>query len=131
MNSRQLLHELRPGDIGVLLVAIALLAGLWTGLGIETTSPDTRREVAITRASGPDFTLPAWTEQAISIDGPLGRTRIEIRNGQARIIESPCRQKLCILEGWLQHAGETAACVPNKVGVSLVSASSNLDAVNF
>jgi hypothetical protein len=131
MNSRQLLRELRPGDIAILLVAVALLAGLWTGLAVEATSPDARREVVITRNSGPDFTLPAWTEQVISIDGPLGRTRIEIRNGQARIIESPCRQKLCILEGWLQHAGETAACVPNEVGVSLVAANSRLDAVNF
>lgn len=118
---------LLPGDIAVLVTAVALLAGLWLGLGSGGDS----REVAVTRSSGPAFSVPTWTRRQLDIDGPLGTTRVEIADGAARIIESPCRQKLCIRAGWLREAGETAACVPNRVAISMLAGDARFDAVSF
>lgn len=118
---------LRPGDIVVLAAAIGLVAGLWLAPGAGGNGWN----VVVTRAGGPDFELPAWTTQEISIDGPLGTTNIEIHNGMARVVSSPCSRKICMLEGWLEQAGDTAACVPNRVAVSLQAADPRFDAVNF
>lgn len=56
-------------------------------------------------------------DQLISAVGPLGITDIEIKDGQVRIVQSPCLHKVCIKMGWIQHSGKIAACVPNKVVV--------------
>ena len=55
--------------------------------------------------------------QLISTVGPLGITEIEIKDGQARITQSPCLHKVCIKMGWIRYSGKIVACVPNKVVV--------------
>ncbi|MBN1647330.1 MAG: NusG domain II-containing protein [Spirochaetales bacterium] len=55
----------------------------------------------------------------ISINGPLGETIIIIEDGLVRVADSPCRDKLCVLDGPFGKAGEWTACLPNKVFVSI------------
>ena len=59
--------------------------------------------------------LDADVERTIAVQGPLGVTRIEIRGGSARVISSPCPDKICVRMGWLSRVGEYAACLPNRV----------------
>lgn len=59
-------------------------------------------------------------EQLISVKGKLGRTEIEIKNRQVRILRSPCLHKLCIKIGWIAHTGKMTACIPNKVVVRVL-----------
>ncbi|MDX1442530.1 MAG: NusG domain II-containing protein [Gammaproteobacteria bacterium] len=124
---RRWLTLAKPGDAVIFVIALALLVGLWLGLA----RGDRAWQVDIMRASGADFSVPAWTSQTLHIEGPLGETVIEIARGRARVVSSPCEQKICVLADWLEHAGETAACLPNRVAISLVSADSRFDAVNF
>jgi hypothetical protein len=70
-------------------------------------------------------------DRLLEIDGPLGASRIEIRNGRARFISSPCRGKVCIHSGWLEHTGELTACLPNRVSIQLLGQHPRFDAVNF
>ena len=56
------------------------------------------------------------------VAGPLGMTRIEIKNRAVRVVDSPCRDKLCVHMGWLRSGGQWAACLPNRVFVSINSA---------
>tara|TARA_B100000959_G_scaffold249389_1_gene276957 strand:- start:2737 stop:3105 length:369 start_codon:yes stop_codon:yes gene_type:complete len=68
--------------------------------------------------------------QLISAVGPLGISEIEIKDGQARIVQSPCLRKVCIKMGWIKHSGKIAACVPNKVVVRVAGENLNgMDAV--
>jgi hypothetical protein len=50
-----------------------------------------------------------------AINGPLGDTTIEVRDGRIRVIGSPCPHKLCIRMGWAGRAGDLIVCVPNRV----------------
>lgn len=69
-------------------------------------------------------------EQLISVEGKLGITDIEIKDGQARIVRSPCLHKVCIKMGWIRHSGKIAACIPNKVIIRVVGENDNgLDAI--
>ncbi|NIQ96240.1 MAG: NusG domain II-containing protein, partial [Desulfuromonadales bacterium] len=45
--------------------------------------------------------------------------RLEIENGTARIVDSPCPYKVCISMGEISRRGEIIACVPNRLLVQV------------
>jgi len=71
--------------------------------------------------------------QHIDIEGPLGHSQLQINNNKIRFVSSPCHNKLCVRSGWLEHNGEAAACLPNRVSVRLASNKQRItfDAINF
>ena len=120
--------QLRKGDVAILLLILAWVAGnfiyFWSGGGtparLVIESPTGRKEID-DLARG----------QIIAIQGRLGVSRIEIRDGRARFIESPCPGKLCIHAGWIAQAGDVAACLPNGVVIALQGANHRYDTVNY
>lgn len=71
-------------------------------------------------------------DRIIEAAGPLGVTVIEIQDGVARVVTSPCRDKLCILKGRLEKAGDWTACMPNRVFVQIGgSADGGVDEVSY
>jgi hypothetical protein len=70
------------------------------------------------------------TDRTVEVEGPLGKTVVEIRNGHARIVASPCPHKLCTRMGQVGRDGGFVACVPNRVVVCIAKQPANgLDAV--
>jgi hypothetical protein len=120
--------KLRIADAAVLLLVLVWVAAsyafFWgnggTPEGLIIESPAGRQEIR-------DLTR----KQIIGIAGRLGESRIEIREGQARFIESPCRGKLCIHAGWLTQAGDVAACLPNGIVIALQGADHRYDSINY
>ena len=117
----------RPGDVLVLLAGIGLVIGLAAGI----YSTGRIESVTIVSHAHAPLSLPAWQQARIDIEGPLGTTTVEIDHGRARIVASPCNQKICINRGWLATAGMTVACLPNRVSVTLVGKRADLDALAF
>ena len=64
--------------------------------------------------------LPLDQDQTIYVKGPLGLTEIEVKKGRARIVRSPCKNKVCIKSGYIRYADRLAACIPNRVVVRIV-----------
>jgi len=64
--------------------------------------------------------LDLTTDQTVKVKGPLGLTEIEVKKGQARIVRSPCKTKVCIKSGYIRYADRLAACIPNRVVVRIV-----------
>lgn len=60
-----------------------------------------------------DYSL--FENRIIIAKGENSDVKIEINNGKARIIESNCKEKLCIKKGWISNIGEYSACLPNRV----------------
>ena len=65
----------------------------------------------------PVYILPIDRNNAVSVEGPLGKTQIEIKDHNVRITESPCNNKLCIHQGWTQQG--TIICLPNRIIVTI------------
>lgn len=76
-------------------------------------------------------TLPLAEDRQLAVAGVLGDSHIEIKHAEARFVDSPCSNKLCVLHGWLQHAGETTACLPNQVSLRILGRDPRYDAINF
>lgn len=61
----------------------------------------------------------------------INNTVIEINNGEIYFAESDCRDKICVRSGKLSEKGESAACLPNRVAISIKSPDGNVDAVVY
>jgi len=63
------------------------------------------------------YVLPIDKDRTVSVEGPEGRTVVEIKNHRLRVTESPCHNKLCIKQGWIESGA--IVCLPNKVVVTI------------
>ena len=55
----------------------------------------------------------------IVIEGPVGESVIHIEDGHAAFVHSDCNDQLCVHMGDIEHSGEWAACLPNKVFIMI------------
>jgi hypothetical protein len=55
----------------------------------------------------------------VNVKGPLGTTVIRIADGFAQVIDSPCREKICVKSGKIHSPGEWIACLPNQVLITI------------
>ncbi|MDO3378397.1 NusG domain II-containing protein [Geoalkalibacter halelectricus] len=65
------------------------------------------------------FSAPLDEARRVSLPGPLGDTLLEIADGQARILASPCAHKVCVGMGGVFRRGALIACVPNRLIVHI------------
>jgi len=68
-------------------------------------------------------------ERLITIEGETGDSIIEVKQGKARFIHSSCRNQFCVFHGWLTIAGDTSACLPNRISISLKGNMADFDAI--
>lgn len=110
--------RLRPYDYLSFLIAVAVIVSFsvhaWRQSGPATT-------VEI-RGEGALLVYPLDEERVVHVPGPLGETIVEIGGGRARVVFSPCRDQICVLAGWIERGGQWAACLPNRVFVTIQSA---------
>ena len=63
---------------------------------------------------------------SLETDGSFGldenpSIRFEVRDGKIRFIEADCPDKICEKAGFLSRVGETAACLPRKTVLTVIS----------
>lgn len=58
-----------------------------------------------------------------SVATSLGMVHIEHGDGGVRIVEAPCRNRLCIRQGWVRHANDRLVCLPSSLVISIEGAS--------
>ncbi len=102
------------------LVVLLLLAASLTGLVWVATAPEGTR-VVVTSGEQVLFTAPVDQPHSLSLDGPLGPTRLVIDDQGVHITDSPCPRKTCISMGPARHSGDLLACVPNRILVRIDS----------
>lgn len=72
-------------------------------------------DVVMIEADGTSFEYSLRENKVYQVEGPLGITTVEVKDGQVRIIDSPCSGKTCINQGW----SSPIVCLPNKVIVTI------------
>ena len=69
----------------------------------------------IVNAAGVKYEYSASKNGIYTVDGELGPTTFEIKDGRVRITDSPCPNKTCVAQGW--HS--PLVCLPNKVMITV------------
>jgi len=69
----------------------------------------------------------------VDVEGREGISVIRIESGRARFLHAPCRNQICVHAGWQDHAGDAAACLPNRVSLRLLGGESAdaVDGISF
>jgi len=89
--------------------------GIGSGLGrLTADEPGLVTRFVVEVADVRMLQLDPNVDGLYAVQGPLGETRIEIRDGQAIIRDSPCPQPAWH-GGWLDRRGQVSVCLPNRV----------------
>ena len=118
---------LKPGDWLILscgsLLTVWLAVTLWHGGAADKviirSGGNVFREVSLSR------------NQVIEVPGPLGTSRIAVRNHKVRVASDPSPHQYCVHQGWLKQAGEIAICLPNQVSIELGGGKKTYDSLNY
>jgi hypothetical protein len=104
-----------PFDRKLLIIVAILVASSFLILLGQTTGG----KVVVSRDDKIIFVAPLDKNRRAELEGPLGITVLEIKDGSARIISSPCTQKICIRMGEARRSGDLLACIPNHLVINI------------
>lgn len=121
------LRHIRPGDWLTLLSGSVCVVWLMLSLWSSELA-----DKAVIRSGGKIFReVPLSRDQSIEVPGPLGVSLILIQHRKVRIASDPGPRQYCVRQGWLEHAGEIALCLPNQVSVELLGSHKRYDSLNY
>ena len=66
--------------------------------------------------------LPLDVNETYDVDTGYYTVHIEIKDGAARFVDSPCPDHICESFGWLSHEDQTATCLPARAVLTIVPA---------
>ena len=104
------------GDL-LLIAALTLLS--FAGFGWSRLAGSSGSHVVVEVEGKKALELPIDRDGEFSVNGPLGKTTVEVKGGAVFIIESPCPRSFCKHMGKIRYPGEILVCVPNRVCVSI------------
>jgi len=107
----------RPRMLDFAVFALALAATVVISAKVLKGGGD-QLYVHVTADSG-EWIEPLDKDKELQVQGPLGTTVVDIEGGKARILDSPCKNKLCIAMGAISTENQWIACMPNKVFVRI------------
>ena len=67
----------------------------------------------------------------VEVKGPVGLSIIEAHQGKVRMKRSSCSEKICEKTGWINEAGPSIICVPNKISIWIESKDTKVDGVSW
>ena len=95
-----------------------LLLGLFClGVGWELQPRGSGEVVVVVGSRGVVAEVRLDRTDTLAVEGPLGTTYVAVGGGEARVISSPCPDKLCVRSGPVRRPGEVVVCIPNRVAV--------------
>ncbi|MDR2883927.1 MAG: NusG domain II-containing protein [Deferribacteraceae bacterium] len=101
--------NIRIFDIAVALSVVALAIFFIADDGDSTT-----KKLQLIQDN--TATTLRWQTQTISLEQGMV---VEVEEDRARVISSDCPDKICVASGWVSECGQTAACLPNRVAITV------------
>ena len=67
--------------------------------------------------------LPLDVDETYDVDTGYYTVHIQIKDGAARFVDSPCPDHICEGFGWLSNEDQTATCLPARAVLTIVPVS--------
>lgn len=114
---------------GLLLLSLVSLVALYSSFSLFPGSTKTVQAVISVQGTVVrSISLPVEARTTFTIPGRVGSSIVEVEGGRVRMVEAPCPGRVCINQGWIQHAGESIVCIPGEIVIRIEGAAP-LDAV--
>ena len=104
MRYHQGVRRIKAGDAAAVIIYIAM------GIASVMLLPGKGNVLRVSTENG-EYAYSLDNDGVYSFQGPIGITEIEIKDGKAHVISSPCRGKDCIRQGY----SSSLCCLPNKI----------------
>ncbi len=115
MRFISLFKDTRPLDWVVLLIITSVcLASLFAARASTARASDT---VTVEVEGRAVYRLSLLKDSEVDVKGPLGITHVVIKNRRIRVTDSPCPEKICVRQGWINRGA--IVCVPNRVVITI------------
>ena len=112
---------LRVAD--VVAVCLVLVAAVGTMVFLTGSRSSTRGGLAVIEVNGRVVNRIVLGEDAkkttYKVKGRNGVSVIEVQGGKVHMLESACRDQICVGMGWVDRAGQAVVCLPNRVVIRI------------
>ncbi|NMA60377.1 MAG: NusG domain II-containing protein [Firmicutes bacterium] len=100
--------------IASIIIVCLLISG---GFALRARHANAGSYVTVVRADTNEETQYSLKKSRnIEVQGYLGTSIIEISQGKARFVSSPCPDNVCVdFFGWIEKEGEISVCLPNQI----------------
>ncbi len=109
---------MKRGDKILIIIILAII-----GISLfQILKPDKTNKILVIRSDGKvikQINLNTSKDTEFVVKSREGHLTVEIKNGKVRVINSTCKDKLCIKEGWISRSGESIVCLPNRISISI------------
>ena len=117
MKSKKLLTNI------VFAVVILAIAAVFLVVRDLRTSGAKLRAELIYGDNNTTMNLPLDVNETYDVDTGYYTVHIEIHDGAARFVDSPCPDHICEGFGWLSNEDQTATCLPARAVLTIVPVS--------
>jgi hypothetical protein len=105
---------LRPYDVVLVLALILIAVGIW----VIVTSTEQGIYARVTSFEHNVYLNLSQDQMFSPEDAPT--VFIKIEDGAIAFLESDCPDQVCVHSGFLHRPGQWAACLPNRVSVTIL-----------
>ena len=107
----------------IFAVIILAIAAVLLVLRNAHTSGSKLRAELIYGDGNTTMNLPLDVDETYDVDTGYYTVHIEIKDGAARFVDSPCPDHICESFGWLSNEDQTATCLPARAVLTIVPVS--------
>lgn len=111
----------RRSDIAVVTALLLIALTLWGLRFFAPQGEDKKIEILCDGVPIKTIALPA--EDSLIALGESGQIKLEIKDNQIRFVEADCPDKTCVRSGFIDKAGQSLLCLPNRIVVRIVGES--------
>jgi hypothetical protein len=117
---------IRPLDyliIAIILIVASSAIFLFKGTtGAKAEIYVKKKKIAVFSLLGP--------EKIKEIDTRIGKIQLLVGKGSIRVLKSPCKQKICILQGDIQNTHESIICLPGEMAILIINTDDSENPLN-
>ena len=106
----------------IFVLAVLAIAGVLFALRAAHATGSTLEAELIYGDANTVLDLPLTKDATYDVDTGYLTVHIQVQDGAARFVDSPCPDHICEGFGWLSNEDQTATCLPARAVLTIVPA---------
>ncbi len=121
--------------IGDKFVIVLIIVSLLFGIFIQYVLRRNQEKLLVILSDGELFMKVPISDSTnlgpILVKSKEGFLYVIVNKGKVKVIESTCKDKLCIKQGEISKVGESIVCLPNRISISIVGTDKYVDTTSY